>query len=114
MKLIIAYINPEALPSVKDQLFKSHVNKISIIPDAVGCGQQKGHTESYRGQTIEIKERAKTRLEIAVNDEFVQPAIDAIVKGAQTGKVGDGKIFVYPLENCIRIRTGESGPNAIG
>lgn len=114
MKLIVAYIQPDKLNSVKEALFKAEVFKVSVIPNALGCGQQKGYTEAYRGHITEVNLRMKTRLEIAVNDNFVQPTVDAIIKGARTGKIGDGKIFIVPLEECIRIRTGETGGEAIG
>jgi nitrogen regulatory protein P-II 1 len=114
MKLIIAYIQPDKLESVKDALFKAEVGKVSVIPNASGCGQQKGYAQSYRGQVTEIKLRPKVRLEIAVNDEFVQPTVDAIIHGARTGQIGDGKIFITSLEECIRIRTGDRGNDAIG
>ena len=114
MKLIIAYIQPDKLNSVKNALFKAEVFKISVIPNALGCGQQKGYTETYRGQITETNLRMKTRLEIAVNEAFVKPTVDAIIAGARSGKIGDGKIFILPLEDCIRIRTGETGNDAIG
>ena len=114
MKLIIAYIQPEKLPSVKDELFKAEVFKISVIPNALGCGQQKGFTEEYRGVVTQVNLRMKIRLEIAVNEAFVKPTVDAIIKGARSGKIGDGKIFIVDLAECIRIRTGETGNNAIG
>ena len=114
MKLIIAYIQPDKLDSVKQELFKAEVSKLSVVSNAQGCGQQKGYTEAYRGHVTEIKLRVKTRIEIAVNDNFVKPTVDAIIKGARTGKIGDGKIFIVPLEECIRIRTGEIGNEAIG
>ena len=114
MKLIVAYIQPDKLNSVKDELFKAEVFKVSVIPNAMGCGQQKGYTEAYRGHITEVNLRMKTRLEIAVNDGFVKPTIDAIIKGARSGKIGDGKIFILPLDDCIRIRTGETGGDAIG
>ena len=84
------------------------------VSTALGCGQQKGYTETYRGVISEINLLKKTRLEIAVNEEFVQPTIDAIIDGARTGKIGDGKIFVLDLPKVIRIRTGETGKTAIG
>jgi len=114
MKLIVAYIQPDKLNAVKEELFKAEVFKVSVIPNALGCGQQKGYTEAYRGHITEVNLRMKTRLEIGVNDKFVKPTIDAIIKGARTGKIGDGKIFIVPLEECIRIRTGETGNDAIG
>jgi nitrogen regulatory protein P-II 2 len=114
MKLIIAYIQPDKLNAVKEALFKAEVSKLSVVANAVGCGQQKGYTEAYRGIVTEINLRPKTRIEIAVNDSYVQVTVDAIIKGARTGKIGDGKIFIVPLEECIRIRTGETGQDAIG
>ncbi|MDR2417778.1 MAG: P-II family nitrogen regulator [Treponema sp.] len=113
MKLIIAYIQPHMLNEVKQELYKAEVYKISIT-NAMGCGQQKGYTEHYRGVEIEVNLLKKVRLEIAVNDKFVQPTIDAIIKGARSGDIGDGKIFILPIEECIRIRTGETGSPAIG
>jgi nitrogen regulatory protein P-II 1 len=113
MKLIVAYIQPEKLNAVKQSLYDKEIYKISVT-NALGCGQQKGYHESYRGVDIEVNLLKKVRIEIAVNDEFVQPTIDAIVSGARTGKIGDGKIFVMALEQCIRIRTGETGNAAIG
>ncbi len=114
MKLIVAYIQPDKLNAVKAGLFKSGIGKLSVVPNASGCGQQKGYTEAYRGHITEINLRPKTRIEIAVNDEFVQATTDAIIKAARTGHIGDGKIFILPLEGCIRIRTGETGVDAIG
>ncbi len=113
MKLIIAYIQPHKLNDVKEELYKSEVFKMSVT-NSVGCGQQKGYHETYRGVDIEVNLLKKNRLEIAVNDAFVQPTIDAIARGARTGEIGDGKIFVLPLEKVVRIRTGESGNDAIG
>ncbi|MGC9454380.1 MAG: P-II family nitrogen regulator [Phycisphaerae bacterium] len=113
MRLIIAYIQPEKLNDVKQALYAAEVYKLSVT-NALGCGQQRGYTETYRGVDIEVNLLKKVRLEIAVNEDFVQPTIDAIVAGARTGNIGDGKIFVLPLEHCIRIRTGEEGNDAIG
>ena len=113
MKLIIAYIQPEKLNSVKQALYEKQVYKLSVT-NALGCGQQKGYHETYRGADIEVNLLKKIRIEIAVNDEYVQPTIDAIIAGARTGKIGDGKIFVIALEECIRIRTGETNGAAIG
>ncbi len=113
MKLIIAFIQPEKLPDVKKELFDLEIFKMSVT-NSLGCGQQKGYSESYRGVLHEVNLLKKVRLDIAVNDNFVKPTIKAIVKGARTGNIGDGKIFVLPLEECIRIRTGESGSSAIG
>ncbi|MDD5698853.1 MAG: P-II family nitrogen regulator [Victivallaceae bacterium] len=113
MKMIIAYIKPEKLNAVKQELYKREIFKISVT-NALGCGQQKGYHESYRGADEEVNLLKKIRIEIAVNTDFVQPTIDAIIAGAQTGKIGDGKIFIVNLEECIRIRTGETGSKAIG
>lgn len=113
MKLVIAYIQPERLNAVKQALFEADVTKMSVT-NALGCGAQGGYHESYRGADIEVNLLKKVRIEIAVNDEFLKPAIAAIISGAKTGAIGDGKIFVLDLADCIRIRTGELGMAAIG
>ncbi len=113
MKLIVAYIQPERLNDVKQALYAAEVFKMSVS-NCLGCGQQKGYHETYRGVDMEVNLLKKLRLEVAVNADYVQPTVDAIVKAARTGKIGDGKIFVTPLERCIRIRTGEEGNDAIG
>lgn len=113
MKLIIAYIQPERLNAVKQALYEAEIFKMSVT-NALGCGQQKGYHESYRGAEIEVNLLKKVRLEIAVNDAFVELTLDAIIQGARTGTIGDGKIFVLDLPECIRIRTGERGSEAIG
>ncbi|MDR0669205.1 MAG: P-II family nitrogen regulator [Treponema sp.] len=113
MKLIVAYIQPHALNDVKQELFKAEVYKISVT-NAMGCGQQKGYTEQFRGVEMEVNLLKKVRIEIAVNDNFVKPTVDAIIRGARSGEIGDGKIFILPIEETIRIRTGETGNMAIG
>ena len=113
MKLVTAYIQPYRLPAVKEALQKADVYKMSVS-NALGCGQQAGYEETYRGVKHKINLLKKVRLEIAVNDAFVDAAIKAIIKGAKSGKIGDGKIFVTELSQCIRIRTGETGVAAIG
>lgn len=113
MRLIIAYIQPHKLQDVKQSLYKNKVFKMSVT-NALGCGEQKGYHESYRGVDFEVNLLKKVRLEIAVNEDFVDKTIDAIVEGAKTGQIGDGKIFVLELIECIRIRTGEKGKKAIG
>ena len=113
MKLVIAYIQPEKLTAVKQALYSREVYKMSVT-NALGCGQQKGYHETYRGADIEVNLLKKIRLEIAVNEEFVQPTINGIIEGAKSGNIGDGKIFVQSLDDCIRIRTGEKGKDAIG
>jgi nitrogen regulatory protein P-II 1 len=113
MKLIIAYIQPHKLKDVKQTLYKAEVYKMSVT-NSLGCGQQKGYHESYRGVDIEVNLLKKVRLEIAVNENFVEKTIEAIIEGAKTDQIGDGKIFVLDLAECIRIRTGERGGKAIG
>ena len=106
-------IQPHKLPDVKKALFDAEVHKMTVT-NVLGCGQQRGYSETYRGVVQEINLLKKIRLEIAVNENFVQPTIDAIIRGAKTGKIGDGKIFVLDLPRCIRIRTQEEGGEAIG
>lgn len=113
MKLIIAYIQPEKLNDVKQSLFKVDVKKMSVT-NSLGCGQQGGYHETFRGVDMEVNLLKKVRIEIAVNDEYLQKTIDAIFEGAATGNIGDGKIFVMDLAECYRIRTRESGEKAIG
>ncbi|NOY30124.1 MAG: P-II family nitrogen regulator [Planctomycetes bacterium] len=115
MKLILAIIQPSKLDDVKAALSKVEVVRLTIM-DVQGFGRQKGQTEVYRGREISVNLLRKVQLQIAVNDEFVQPTIDAIIEGGRSGgegQLGDGKIFVLPLDDCIRIRTGERGPEAI-
>jgi nitrogen regulatory protein P-II 2 len=113
MKLIIAIIQPHRLEEVKEQLYKAEVNLITVS-EVLGHGRQKGVTEVYRGFKETGNLLRKIRLEIAVNDNFVEATIKAIATGARTGQTGDGKIFVLPLEQCHRIRTAETGCEAIG
>jgi nitrogen regulatory protein P-II 2 len=113
MKMIVAVIRPEKLEAVQQALSAVDVY-LMTASDVRGCGRQRGFTEQYRGNQVVIRLLSKVKLEIAVNDDFVQPAIDAILKSAHSGNIGDGKIFVLPLEACYRIRTGESGSMAIG
>ena len=113
MKLIIAYVKPERLTDVKQALYEAQIYNMSVT-NIVGSGRQKGFSETYRGVQMEVNLIKKVRLEIGVNDEFVQPAINAITKGARTGQIGDGVLFVLPVEQAMRIRTGESGGPAMG
>ena len=113
MKLIIAYIKPEQLGDVKKELFKNQIYRLSVT-NALGCGRQRGYSENYRGNEIEVNLLKKVRLEIGVNDEFEDITIESIIKGAQTDHIGDGKIFVLDMQKCIRVRTRETGPDAIG
>lgn len=113
MKLIIAYIQPERLNTVKQALYSREIYKMSVTT-ALGCGQQGGYVHMYRGALEEVNLLKKMRLAIAVNDNFVDKTVEAIIEGARTGTIGDGKIFVLPMDDCIRIRTGEHGSEAIG
>lgn len=113
MKLVIAYIQPERLPAVKQALYERKVFKMSVT-NALGCGQQKGYHESYRGADIEVNLLKKVRIEIAINEDFLKSTLEGITVGARTGQIGDGKIFILDLPECIRIRTGETGSEAIG
>jgi nitrogen regulatory protein P-II 2 len=113
MKLIIAIIQPHKLDSVKEALEDVDVNLMTVT-NVLGQGRQKGLTEIYRGAKEAGGLLNKIRLDIAVNEDFVEPTIKAITKGAHTGDVGDGKIFVVELAECIRISSGERGSGAIG
>jgi nitrogen regulatory protein P-II 1 len=116
MKLITAIIRPEKLEAVQAALTERDVYLMTVT-DVRGCGRQRGMTEVYRGTEIVVRLLPKMKLEIAVNDAFVDATVEAIVHSArtgETGQLGDGKIFVQPLEDCIRIRTGERGGQAIG
>ena len=113
MKLVIAIIQPHKLEDVIQELDKAEIH-LRTVSDVLGCGRQKGRTEVYRGRKETGGMLKKVRLEIAVNEDFVQPTINAITAAAKTGKIGDGKIFIVDLEECIRIRTGEKGKEAIG
>ena len=113
MKLVVAYIQPQKLNSVKKALFAKDIFKMSVT-NALGCGQQKGFHENYRGVDLEVNLLKKVRVEIAINDEFVDQTVDAIIEGARSGNIGDGKILILPIEEAIRIRTGEKGTDAIG
>jgi nitrogen regulatory protein P-II 1 len=113
MKYIIAIVKPHRLEDVKKELFKEEVHLMTIT-EVLGCGRQHGVTEVYRGVKEVDNLLRKIKLEIAVNDEFVAKTLAAIRRGALEGEIGDGKIFVLDLEQCIRIRTGEIGKEAIG
>lgn len=113
MKLVIAIVQPDKLTDVKQALSDAKIGKMTVS-NVIGCGAQGGYTESYRGASTEVNLLDKVRFEIAVNDEFVKPTVDAIIKGARSGNIGDGKIFVVSLDECIRVRTGETGDKAVG
>jgi nitrogen regulatory protein P-II 1 len=112
MKLIIAIIKPFKLEEVKAALAEIHVEGMTVT-EVKGFGRQKGHTEIYRGSEYTVDFLPKVKLEIAVPDGLVASAVDTIAKAAKTGKIGDGKIFILPIEDVIRIRTGENGDAAI-
>ncbi|MEX2215845.1 MAG: P-II family nitrogen regulator [Phycisphaeraceae bacterium] len=113
MKYVIAVIQPDRLNDVLDELEKAEVHLVTAV-QIMGRGRQKGIAEVYRGHKEAGSLLRKVKIEVAVNDSFLQPTIDAITKGARTGHIGDGKIFVLDMEQCIRIRTGETGSVAIG
>lgn len=113
MKLIIAIIQPHKLEDVLQELDKKEIY-LKTVSNVLGCGRQKGLTEVYRGRKEVGNLLKKVRLEIAVNENYVEPTVSAITKAAKTGNIGDGKIFILDLKECIRIRTGEMGSWAIG
>ena len=112
MKKVEAIIKPFKLDEVKEALQEVGLQGITVI-EAKGFGRQKGHTELYRGAEYVVDFLPKVKLEIVIGDDFVDQAVDAIRKAAQTGRIGDGKIFVSTVEEAIRIRTGETGADAI-
>ena len=112
MKLIQAIIKPFKLDDVREALTEIGITGMTAI-EVKGFGRQKGHTELYRGAEYVVDFLPKIKLEIVTTDDKVEAVIDAILKAAQTGKIGDGKIFVLPVEQSIRIRTGESGADAV-
>jgi len=113
MKYIIAIIQPDRLDEVLAQLLAKDIQLVTVS-NVVGRGRQQGISEVYRSHKEAGTLLKKVKLEIAVNDEFLKPAMDAIVEKARTGRTGDGKIFVFDMQECLRIRTGETGHVAIG
>src|ERR1700746_1330588 len=116
MKMIVAIIRPEKLEAVQQALNDSDIY-LMTVSDVRGCGRQRGYTEGYCGSEFQVRLLPKLKLEIAVTDAFVEAALEAIVHAArtpETGQIGDGKIFVLPMDDCVRIRTGERGGQAIG
>ncbi len=113
MKYIVAIIQPDKLDEVMRLLDESGIHLMTVSP-VMGRGRQKGISEVYRSHKEAGSLLKKTKLEIAVNDDYVKNAVDAIMKGAKTGKVGDGKIFVFEMKDCVRISSGETGEIAIG
>lgn len=112
MKLIVAIIKPFKLEEVKEALSEIGIEGMTVT-EVKGFGRQKGHTEIYRGSEYTVDFLPKVKVEIAVQDDVVSKAAEAIVKSAKTGKIGDGKVFVIPLEEAIRIRTDERGESAL-
>ena len=112
MKKIEAIIKPFKLDEVKDALDKLGIHGLTVT-EVRGYGRQKGHVEAYRGVEYQVQFNAKVKLEVVVQDEQVDQVIDTVLKGARTGKIGDGKIFVLPVERVIRVRTGETGAEAV-
>lgn len=115
MKLIIAIIQPSKLEDVKAALTDVEVFRLTVM-DCQGFGRQRGQTETYRGREFTVNLLRKVQLQIAVNDDFVDRTVEAILnagRSGEQGEIGDGKVFVLPLEDCIRIRTGERGSEAI-
>ena len=112
MKKVEAIIKPFKLDEVKEALHEIGINGLTVT-EVKGFGRQKGHTELYRGAEYVVDFLPKIKLEIVVSEEMADKVVDAIVNAANTGRIGDGKIFVLPLEETIRIRTGERGPEAV-
>ena len=112
MKLVTAIIKPFKLDEIKEALQDIGVTGLTAS-DVEGFGRQRGHSEVYRGAEYQVDFVPKTRVEVLADDDDVQGIVDAISKAARTGKIGDGKIFVVPVEQVVRIRTGEMGPDAI-
>ncbi|MEM7275387.1 MAG: P-II family nitrogen regulator [Actinomycetota bacterium] len=112
MQLVTAVIKPHQLDQVKESLAAVGVQGMTVS-EVKGFGRQGGHTETYRGAEYKVDFVPKVKLEIVVDSAVTQSVVDAIVKGAQTGKIGDGKIWVSPVESLVRIRTGEFGPEAV-
>jgi len=112
MKKVEAIIKPFKLDEVKDALSGLGVEGMTVL-EVKGFGRQKGHTEVYRGSEYTVDFLPKIKIEVVVADSLVQPAVQAIIKAARTGKIGDGKVFVSPIENAVRIRTEETGEKAV-
>jgi nitrogen regulatory protein P-II 1 len=112
MKLVIGIVRPEKANDVLEALYNAEIRGVSMSR-VQGHGGELDRVETYRGTTVQMGLSQKVRFEIAVSESFVQPAIDAVVAGAQTGEVGDGKVFVLPLERAVRIRTGDTDEGAV-
>ncbi|MBI3922164.1 MAG: P-II family nitrogen regulator [Armatimonadetes bacterium] len=112
MKMLVAIVRPHKLQDVKSALGEIGISGMTVA-DVRGCGRQKGHVERYRGSEYTIDLLAKIRLEIVVDDDQVERAVECISTAARTGEIGDGKIFVLPIENAVRVRTGDRGGDAL-
>jgi len=112
MKLVVAIIRPDKLNTVLEELYRSDIQGLTISR-VQGHGGEREHVETYRGLTVKMELSEKVRLEVGVSNHFVEPTVRAILKGARTGAVGDGKIFVLPVEKIYRIRTGEEDQSAV-
>ena len=113
MKMIVAIVQPKKLNKIKKLLYENNINRF-IVNDCYGHSDEDSIIETYRGVEMEIDLQHKIRIQMAVNDEHVEAAVNAILAGGKTGKIGDGKVFVYPIEKCYRISTGEEGNDSIG
>ncbi|HET8647406.1 MAG TPA: P-II family nitrogen regulator [Vicinamibacteria bacterium] len=112
MKLVVAIVRPERLPAVLEALFRAEVRGLTISP-VQGHGGEMERVETYRGTTVKMELSEKVRLEIGVSDHFVEPTVEAILRAGRTGEVGDGQVFVLPVEKVYRIRTGEEDQSAV-
>ena len=112
MKLVVAVVKPHRLDEVKEALRDAGVNGLTTT-EVEGFGRQRGHTEVYRGAEYQVDFVPKVKVEVLCDDDQVQGVVDAVTKAARTGKIGDGKIWVVPVEQVVRIRTGEMGPDAL-
>jgi nitrogen regulatory protein P-II 1 len=112
MKLVVAIVKPHVLDEVKEAVRDAGVNGLTMT-DVEGFGRQRGHTEIYRGAEYQVDFVPKVKVEVLVDDDQSQGVVDAITKAARTGRIGDGKIWVVPAEQVVRIRTGEMGPDAV-
>ena len=112
MRLVVAVVRPEQLGSVLEELYRAKVEGITVSR-VHGHGGEREHVETYRGTTVKMALSEKVRLEIGVSDHFVKPTVEAIIRGGRTGEVGDGKVFVLPVEKVYRIRTGEEDQAAV-
>lgn len=113
MKMIVAIVQPDKLNRIKKLLYENDINRF-IVNDCYGHSEEDSIIETYRGVEMEVDLLKKTRIQIAVNDEYVDKAVSAILEGGKSGNIGDGKVFVYPIEKCYRIATGEEGETSIG